>query len=255
MRYIPTSASTVDALKKQAKKLQRKGGGKHVDLLNRVAKSAGYEHWHHVTLCLESFEKQRGVEALNSECDLVVRAAQDGIEKIIVTGKEVLPVPFVLFASQGDAWLLDPDENLALCLALKGQPLKRDFRDTPRQIEVAWDAEFELNGDSFVVDSDNPVIGTRVILGYPIAELRPHIDRAQSFHKRFATLIAQEDAVALTPDLVERLASKGWDRKVIADAIQHGARYSPSRDSIITPPIVGGFDDDEDDSGDEVQIR
>ena len=36
MRYVATSAATVDNLKKQAKKLQRKSGGKHADLLNRL---------------------------------------------------------------------------------------------------------------------------------------------------------------------------------------------------------------------------
>jgi hypothetical protein len=245
MRYIPTSAATVDGLKKQAKRLQRKGGGKHADLLNRVAKSAGYEHWHHVTLCLQEFEQQSGVDALDAECEIILRAAQEGIDKIIVTGPEVLPVPFVLFASQGDAWLLDPEENLALCLMFRGQKMTRVFRDSARQIEIAWDGEFRLDGDGFAVKTEHPAIGARVILGYPLAELRPHLDKAQSFHKRFGVLFGQEDAVDLTPDLVERFVAKGWDRKMLDDAVRQGARYSPSRDTIITAPIAGGFDDDD----------
>ena len=48
MRYIPTSDAVVERLRKQAKKVQRSGGGKHTDLLNKVAKAAGYDHWHHV---------------------------------------------------------------------------------------------------------------------------------------------------------------------------------------------------------------
>lgn len=246
MRYIPTSAATVDDLKRQAKKLQRRGGGKHTDLLNRVAKSAGYEHWHHVTLCLQEFEKQRGVDALDAECEIILSAAQDGIEKIIVTGPEVLPVPFVLFASQGDAWLLDPEENLALCLMFRGQKMPREFSDSARQIGIAWDGEFRLDGENFTVKTEHPAIGTRVILGYPLAELRPHLDKAQSFHKKFGVLFGQEDAVDITPELVERFVAKGWDRKMLDDAVRQGARYSPSRDTIITPPIAGGFDDGDD---------
>lgn len=245
MRYIPTSAATVEALKKQAKKLQRKSGGKHAELLNRVAKSAGYDHWHHVTLCLQEFEQQRGVDALEAECDIIVRAAVDGIEKVIVTGSEVLPVPFILFASQGDAWLLDPDENLAFCLMFQGQKMQRHFRDSARQIEIRWDGEFQLDGDAFAVETEHPAIGTRVILGYPLAELRPHIDKAQSFHRRFAAIFGHEETVEITPELVERFLAKGWDRKMLDEAIREGARYSPSRDSIITAPIAGGFDDDD----------
>ena len=40
MRYISTSDEVVEHLKKQAKKLQRSGAGKHSELLNRVAKQA-----------------------------------------------------------------------------------------------------------------------------------------------------------------------------------------------------------------------
>ena len=61
MRYIPTPDEVVEHLKKQAKKLQRSGAGKHSDLLNRVAKQAGYAHWqtqttHHKDLYKQLFE-------------------------------------------------------------------------------------------------------------------------------------------------------------------------------------------------------
>jgi hypothetical protein len=235
----------VDGLKKQAKKLQRKGGGKHTDLLNRVAKSAGYEHWHHVMLCLQEFEELRGVDALDAECELIVRAAAAGSDEIIVTGPEVLPVPFVLFASQGDAWMLDPEENLVLCLMFRGQEMQREFSDNARQIGIPWDGEFRLDGDAFVVETDHQAVGSRAILGYPLADLRRHLDKAQSVQRRIGALFGQDDAVDLSPDLVERFIAKGWDRKVLDEAVRHGARYSPSRDTLITAPIAGGFGDDE----------
>lgn len=246
MRYIPTSASTVDALKKQAKKLQRKSGGKHAELLNRVAKSAGYDHWHHVTLCLQEFEQQRGVDALDAECEIILRAASEGTNKIIVTGPEVLPVPFVLFASLGDAWLLDPEEELALCLMFRGEKLTRGFRDHARQIEIAWDGSFRLDGDGFAVRTEHPVIGTRVILGYPLDELRPHLDRSQSFHRKFNAIFLQEGAQELTPEVIDRLVAQGWERKVLEDGAREGWRYSPSRNTILMEPIAGGFGEDDD---------
>jgi hypothetical protein len=251
MRYIPTSAATVDALKKHAKKLQRKGGGKHADLLNRVAKGAGYDHWHHVTECLTEFEAQRGVDALDAECELILRAALEGIDKIIVTGPEVLPVPLVLFSSQGDAWLLDPEGNLAMCLIFHGQKMERVFRDSARQIEIAWDGPFHLDGEGFAVQTEHSAIGTRVIFGYPLDELRPHIQKAQSIHKKFDAVFMQGDAQELTPELIERLVAKGWERKAVENAAREGARYIPIRNGLLTPAITGGFGDDDDDNEDD----
>jgi hypothetical protein len=253
MRYIPTSATSVDALKKQAKKLQRKGGGKHADLLNRVAKSAGYDHWHHVTLCLSEAEAQSDLQKLNAECDAIIQAAREGKDKIVVTGPETLAVPLVMFASQGDAWLLDADEGLAMSLLWRGEKRDPGLRDVGNDTEVAWDGTFTLDGDAFAVDTEDAAIGKRRIHGYPLAELREAIEKAQSFDKRFNVLFGQEDTVELTPDLVERFVAKGWDRKMLDDAVRHGARYSPSRDTILTAPIAGGFgdDDDEFDDGDD----
>lgn len=246
MRYIPTSAATVEGLKKQAKRLQRKNGGKHTDLLNSVAKRAGYEHWHHVTICQEQFEQLRGVELLEAECDLIVRAAREGGSKIIVTGPEVLPVPFILFASQGDAWLLEPEDDLAICLMFRGQEMPRVFRDSEQQIAIAWDGDFKLDGDAFAVRMENPMVGTRVILGYPLDELRAHLDKAHSFHKRFHEIFMPDGAEDLTPALIDKLVSQGWERKALEEGARDGARYNPARDSLMYPAIAGGFEDDDD---------
>ena len=251
MRYIPTSAGTADSLKKQAKKLQRKAGGKHAELLNRVAKSAGYDHWHHVTQCLQQTEAKTGLDALEAKCEIVLRAAREGIEKIIMTGPEALSIPLVLFASQGEAWLLDPDEQMALCLMFGGQQQDRAFNDSGPEIEIAWDGPYAFDGEAFSVTTEHALIGTRVIMGYPLAELRRVIDKAQSFDNRFNTLILQEDAVDLTPALIERLLADGWEAKRLEEAVQNGARYSPSRNSLLYPQMFGSSDDDESDDEDD----
>ncbi len=250
MRYIATSAATVDSLKKQAKKLQRKTGGKHADLLNRVAKGAGYLHWHHVTQCLEQTEAKTGIESLEAECEIILRAAREGIEKVIMTGPETLTIPLVLFSGQGDAWLLDPEENMALCLRFAGQQQDRSFIDAADGIEIDWDGVFALDGESFSVTTEHPVIGTRVIMGYPLAEVRRVIDKAQSFDKRFDSVMLQSDAIDLTPELVARLLRSGWNAKMLEEAVANGARYSPSRNTILYPQIFGSSDDDDDEDDD-----
>ena len=79
MQYIPTPSATVDTLKKQTKKLQHKAGGKHADLLDRVAKGAGHLHWHHVTLCLRQPRpravSKRYMPSAKSFCALPGRAS------------------------------------------------------------------------------------------------------------------------------------------------------------------------------------
>ena len=203
----PHVAAIVDSLKKQAKKVQRKSGGNHADLLDQVAQGAGFQHWHHVCLCLKQTEAKSGVEALHADCEIILRAAREGVDKVIVTNAGELPTPLVMFASQQDAWLLDPDENLALCLVFHGQEQERNFEDTPREIRIGWDGTYALDGDNFVVNTEHPLIGSRVILCFPLNELRQYIDKAQSFEKRFSTLILQDDAIDLTPELVGRLTA------------------------------------------------
>ncbi|MEZ5632416.1 MAG: hypothetical protein R3F09_17125 [Burkholderiaceae bacterium] len=247
MRYISTSAATVDDLKKQAKKLQRKGGGKHADLLNRVARSAGYDHWHHVMLCLKETEERAGFGKLNAELDLIIRAARAGETKIIITGPEMVTVPLVLFTSQGDAWMLDTNDDMAMCLIWQGEALPRSIRDAGRNIEIDWDGSFALDGEGFAVDTDHPGIGRRIIYGYPLQELRQAIDSAQSFDKRAHMIFGQEGAEDLTPELIERLVVRGWEREALENCAHEGARYSPSRNSLLYPAITDlDFDDDED---------
>ncbi|CAG9186448.1 hypothetical protein [Cupriavidus pampae] len=238
MRYIPTSAAKVDDLKKQAKKLQRKGGGKHADLLNRVARNAGYDHWHHVTLCLKEFEDRAGFGKLNAELDLIVSSAQAGETRIVITGPETMMVPLVLFTSQGDAWMLDVDEELAICLIWHGEVLPRNIKDAGRNIEIEWEGRFALDGDAFLVDTEHPLIGTRAILGYPIHELRQAIDKAQSFDKRANTIFGQDGAEDLTPGLIDHLVAQGWERQSLGNGARDGARYNPSRDSLLYPAFT-----------------
>lgn len=51
MRFIVTSAQSVEKLKQFAKKLKRKNGIPHAEALNKAAKQHNYNHWGHVTWC------------------------------------------------------------------------------------------------------------------------------------------------------------------------------------------------------------
>ena len=58
------------------------------------------------------------------------------------------PWGLVFFSTAtGDAWLLDADDSLALCLAVEGkrQPVKID--ETPEQFAIEWEGTFEIDGE------------------------------------------------------------------------------------------------------------
>lgn len=157
MRYIPTPAAVVTSLKRQAKKLQRRSGGRHTELLDRIAQDAGYQHWHHVAVCAKTTQANQSVDALHADREGVVCATQDDI-------------------------------------------------------------------------------GMRAILGHPQG-----VDKAPSFYPPYNTSLTYQGTVDLTPELAERLVSKGWARSKIEDLMCEGARYSPRRGSLVHA-LPGMFD-------------
>lgn len=244
MRYIPTPDAVVERLKKQAKKLQRSGGGKHADMLNRVAKQAGYDHWHHVVQCNQAAGAAKDLRSIKDECEAIIAAELRGQAKAVMTGPELQVGPFVLFSTGiGDAWLLEPDEGIAMCLVWQGARQEVGINDSPSRVEIAWDCEYELLGDFFRVESEHPVIGSRAIGGYPLEGVRKLLDQAQSFETRFDAVIAQTDTVEIAPEVIAQMATQGWSEAELVKMRDQGYRYSPSRNSVISP-IVSSEDED-----------
>lgn len=194
MRVIATSAAAVEQLKKQAKRLQRTGGGKHAELLDKVARGAGYLHWHHVLQCVERTQAKRGVDALDAEVEIIQRAARDRVSKAIVTGPELLIPPMLLFAEGGDAWMLDPDENDVLCLAWRGEMQEPMFQDQGQQVAIGWDGAYRLDGEGFFVATTHAQVGTRAIVGYPLPELHALVERTLSMRAKYKALFQPGEA-------------------------------------------------------------
>lgn len=247
MRYIATPDEVVERLKKRAKKLQRSGAGKHSELLNRVAKQAGYDHWHHVVQCNEAAKTTTELRTIRGECEAIAAAELRGEVKGVVTGPELRVGPFVLFSTGiGDAWLLEPDEQLAMCLVWRGERQDIGITDDPARMEIPWDGEYELLGDFFRITSDHPEIGERAVGGYPLTVVRQLIDRVQSFEAKFGAVIEQTDAVELTEEVISTLLAKGrWSRDELRAMQEQGFRYSPGRDSLLGPTFSSEDDEDE----------
>ena len=88
------------------------------------------------------------------------RAAQhDG--RIVTLGQ------LLLFSTEtGDAWLLDPSDQLATPLARDGEVLSLHIEETDTSFAIGWTGAYQIDGAAFVYwDKDSANV--RTILGYP----------------------------------------------------------------------------------------
>jgi hypothetical protein len=108
---------------------------------------------------------------LTKEANYMIERAEVRDARIVTLG------PLVFFATAtGDAWVLDPADSLALCLAREGVRQPFDIIETSSQFAIDWQANFQIEGEQFVVFERSGQ--TRSIFGYPIRELQQSIRRA-----------------------------------------------------------------------------
>ena len=89
-------------------------------------------------------------------------------------GRVVTANQLVLFSTEtGDAWLLDPSDHLAACLARDGDPERIAFEETNTTFKIAWPGDYRLDGAAFVY-TDRQSLRVSTILGYPTHLLAPH---------------------------------------------------------------------------------
>ena len=75
--------------------------------------------------------------------------------------------PLVFFSTRtGDAWLLEPDDGLALPLARDRDPLPVRIFETDERYEIEWTHDYSVAGEMFQVVDRATGKGTR-IAGYP----------------------------------------------------------------------------------------
>lgn len=144
-----------------------------------------------------------------AECASIVLAEQAGDVKVVMTGPEVQVGPFVLFSTGlGDAWLLSPEEDLALCLMWHGQVNKLQITETAHELHIGWDAAYELAGAFIKLDPVDDRISAQVIGGYPLDDVRDLIDRALSFEGKFAKVVPKK-----MPSTLLKQSSRTWSSK------------------------------------------
>jgi len=102
--------------------------------------------------------------SISREADYIVQRAQESDARIVKLGA------LVLFSTQsGDAWLLDTEGGLALCLARMGE--RQPFRiiESATNFSIEWAANYRIEGERFVVIEQSGRV--RTIIGYPTREI------------------------------------------------------------------------------------
>ena len=79
--------------------------------------------------------------------------------------------PLVFFSTQtGDAWMLDPSDQLAARLARDGDPEPIEFQETVTDFAIGWKGNYHIEGRAFVY-ADHQAGKIITILGYPTAKI------------------------------------------------------------------------------------
>ena len=77
----------------------------------------------------------------------------------------------VLFSTEtGDAWLLDPADQLAARLARDGQSEPIHIEETDTTFAIGWKGRYRIDGPAFVY-SDHDTGRVATIIGYPTDKL------------------------------------------------------------------------------------
>lgn len=119
--------------------------------------------------------KVQTIAKLNARREIanIIRLAQKG------EGRVVGIQTFIFFSTEtGDAWLLEIEENMALCLARGGIAQDVFIQETAEQLMVAWEAQFHISGATFTTITESGQI--RAIRGYPLPEI---LQTAQKMRK------------------------------------------------------------------------
>jgi hypothetical protein len=92
----------------------------------------------------------------------IISLAEDCNSRVVTLGT------LLFFSTEtGDAWVLDPGDNLALCLARDGVEQHFTITEDAVRFSIEWNAQYRIDGDAFTVIEKSGQVKT--ILGYPTA--------------------------------------------------------------------------------------
>jgi hypothetical protein len=104
---------------------------------------------------------------LTEEVRYIQRRAADRDGRVVTVGQ------LVLFSTEtGDAWLLDPSDQLAARLAREGDPEPVHIQENDSSFVIDWKGDYRIEGSAFIY-SDRHTRRASTIFGYPTHLLAP----------------------------------------------------------------------------------
>ena len=111
---------------------------------------------------------------IKGEVEYIVRCAAEHDARVVTLGL------LVFFSTEtGDAWLLNPGDHLALCLARDGDAQPVNITESAGTFAIGWEMTYQISGDRFIVADQSGQ--SRTIIGYPIREIACAIERSHPF--------------------------------------------------------------------------
>src|SRR5438552_3337002 len=108
----------------------------------------------------------RGAEAnFTAEARAIQSSARARHGRVVKLGQIVF-----FSAPSGDAWMLDPEDGYAVCLAREGEPRPIPIQETNAKLLIEWNADYRIEGEAFTV-VERSGGSARTIVGYPTAEI------------------------------------------------------------------------------------
>jgi hypothetical protein len=101
---------------------------------------------------------------LHKEIEYIIKRAEECDSRVVSFGS------LILFSTQtSDAWLLDPQDELALCLLKDGARQPFSILETPTNFSIEWQAKYEIIDHSMIFYWNDGRI--KEIIGYPVKQI------------------------------------------------------------------------------------
>ena len=112
---------------------------------------------------------------LVDEVTYIQQRAADQVGRIVTIG------PILLFSTEtGDAWVLDPADQLAAPIACDGAALEVTIEDTKNTFAIAWHGTYAIVGEAFIFhDAVSGKVST--FSGYPTQQLDQQTSKMRSW--------------------------------------------------------------------------
>jgi len=112
-----------------------------------------------------------GDASLQKEVDYILQRADAGDSRVVGFNQ------LVFFSTATcDAWMLDWQDELAICLMRDGVPQPYELGETDRAFTIQWTGRYHIQGELFsYIDNKTPT-HARVIGGYPTNAIIQTID-------------------------------------------------------------------------------